>query len=109
MSTPVSVSASATFDVNGRAIASLGPSVFGVRWKLSRMVTSTTSTAETQLRVYRNTEQPSTLVDSTYTANQNTSETTLTLMTLEKVVFVWSGGDTGAVATVVLEGEQEGR
>ena len=106
---PVSVSASATFDENGRAVAQLGPSTFGIRWTIKRMSTSTTSGAESQLVVYRNAEQASARIDGTYTANQNTSETEIALQTLEKLVFVWTQGDPGSVATIVLEGTQEGR
>lgn len=109
MNIPVYQSASAVFDANGRASVSIGPTVFGIRWKINRLIVSTTSTAETQLRVYRGSEQASRMVDSTYTANQNTSETDVSLATLESLLFVWSGGDVGAIATAVIEGTQEGR
>lgn len=109
MSIPVYQSATGTFDANGRATVSIGPTVYGARWNVTRLVVSTTSTAETQLRVYRGSEQASRLVDSTYTANQNTSETDVTLGTLETLLFVWTGGDPGAIATAVIEGDQVGR
>lgn len=109
MQIPVNNSASATFDDSGRAVVSLGPTVYGVAWEITRVVVSTTSSAQTQLRVYRGTEQASRLVDSTYTGNDNTSETDVKLSNLESLLFVWTGGDVGAIATAVIDGTQTGR
>lgn len=71
------------------------------------MVSSTTSadTDKTKLRVYRNIVSPGSLLDSTNSANSDVSETSLDLVSPDKLVFVFSDGTAGAVGTVTLTGE----
>lgn len=107
--TPVAQSLSATFDADGNARAEIGPTVYGTKWTVTRLVTSTTSTDRAELRVYRNVESAGTLTDSTRSANADTSETRLELQTLDKLIFSWSKGTPGAVATANIYGSQEGR
>lgn len=110
MDIPILQSITDTFDADGIARASTGPTVFGTKWEVTRLVTSTTSVADTTLKVYLNSETPSALVDSTYLANNDVSETnSIMLATLDKLVFVWEGGTPGAVATGIVTGMQKGR
>ncbi len=107
MTIPLETAANATFNALGVASVSVGPGRANLHWKVTRLVTSTTSTAvvQPQLRVYRNVETPSTLVDSTYSGNSATSETNLDVRVGERLLFVWSGGTTDAIATIVISGE----
>jgi hypothetical protein len=107
MTIPIENAANAVFDINGRAAVSIGPDRANISWKINRLVTSTTSslTTQPQLRVYRNVETPSALVDSTYAANYDSSETNLLVGTGTRLLFIWTGGAPGATATIVLSGE----
>lgn len=102
---PLDVDISATFDVNGNARARIGPSVYGHKWHIARMVTSTTDTVLVpELRIYLNGEAPNRLLDGSYSGNLDTSAMELTLQTLDKLVIVWSLGTPGAIATLTVQG-----
>lgn len=94
----------ATFDASGRAVVSLGPTVYGSKWNVDRMVVTTQSSAVTKCFVYRNVEQATALTDSTKTGNADTSETDIDLTPPDKLLFVWSGGTPGAIATAIVSG-----
>lgn len=102
---PLNVSVSATFGANGQARASIGPTVYGTDWIVKRMVTTTSSTLESQQNVYFNVESASSLIDGTYSGNSDTDDTEIPLHTLDKLVFVWTNGTPGAVATAILSGD----
>lgn len=106
MESPIT-SGNVTLDGNGRGVVTLGPQVYGVVWHVTRMVTSVSGTAEISCRlsVYRQTETPSNMVDGTFVAGQDVSETDLPLRGGEVLVFVWEDGPAGAVATITLSGE----
>lgn len=107
---PLAESASATFDVSGRAIVSMGPSIYGSVWKIQRASISTTSSVETDCSLYRQMESPTTLIDGTANGNSEAYSPdigTLDLTSGQTVLFVWTGGVPGAVATVVLDGQKE--
>lgn len=82
----------------------MGPSVYGSRWNVDRMVVSTTSTAVTKCDVYRNAVSDANKVDNTRTGNADTSETNLDLNPPDVLIFVWTGGTPGAVATASVAG-----
>ena len=88
----------------GRAVAMLGPEKYGDVWHVSLMTTTSDSTTDVQLRVYRNIESAGAMVDSTYSGRQATSPADLILRTGEKLVAVWSKGDLGANCTIRAEG-----
>lgn len=97
-------SASAVFDASGKAQVQMGPSVYGSRWNVDRMVVTSTSTTQTTCAVYRNSVSDQNKVDNTRTGNSDTSETNIDLYPPDVLIFVWSGGDVGTVATAVLAG-----
>jgi len=101
-------SQSAIINSAGRAVCTAGPERYGEQWRVTRMVTNITpitAGVNTRLDVYRNSETPSQMVDGTYTAEQNVSETDIGLRSGEKLVFVWSGGTPNSIATIILTGE----
>ncbi|HET7414770.1 MAG TPA: hypothetical protein VFI97_03640 [Arthrobacter sp.] len=82
----------------------LGPQRMGESWKVRSASISTTSTVETTCRMYRNAVSSSTFIDGTSTANLNVSNVGSELANLERLVFVFTGGDFNKTATVVLDG-----
>lgn len=95
----------AIFNAGGRASVQLGPTAYGVEWFVSLMASTTTSTTETNLNVYRQTETPSALIANSRKANGDFNDDEIRLRNLEKLVFVWTGGTPNALATINLEGE----
>ena len=113
MERPLNVSVTATFTpvanspTDTIARAQIGPQTFGEKWHITRIVTNTTSTGlngQSQLRVYRAIESPLTLLDGTYSADQDISDTDISLVTLENLVFVWTNGDNGSEAIGIISG-----
>lgn len=116
MKIPLIASASATFVDDGTgtggtiATAYLSPQVYGVSWTIKRVVVYTTSSGvngSSRFFLYRNNTSPSSILDSTYSGDSDTSETDLLLNTLDTLVAVWTGGDLGTVAQINVTGEQE--
>lgn len=108
---PLYESASAKFvdDGNGGTVArvTLSPQRFGSKWTVTRIVVSTTSSGNngsSQFRIYRNSEQPSAMIDGTYSGDQDVDETNFTVQTMEQLICVWTKGDLGTEGTVVITG-----
>jgi hypothetical protein len=97
----------ATANANGRAEGSTGPDKYGDQWEITLINTNTTSTAQTELRVYRGVESDTTRILGTYSANSDTAGggTGITVRAGEKLVFVWSNADVGAICTARIEGD----
>lgn len=108
METPVyeQIQATSVADGNGvaRAVASISPFRYGDIWKIVLMTTQSTSTTDVELRVYRNSESPGSMIDSTYAGRSATSPCEIWLKAGESLVAVWSKGDIGAVHTLRVEG-----
>lgn len=101
---PLNTSASAVFSAAGTATVILGPTVYGHTWNVKRMITSTTSTTRSELRVYLNGVTPSNLQAGSYNGNLDFNETDVWLQNLDKFSFVWTLGTPGATATIQLVG-----
>lgn len=98
--------AQATANASGRAVAFAGPGKFGEQWDISLITTNTNSTAQAQLRVYRGVESDTAQILSTYSANNDSAGgSTITVRAGDKLVFVWSNADPGAICTARLEGD----
>lgn len=97
----------ATADSDGRAVVSTGPAKYGESWDVTLVNTSTTSTAESQLRVYRGVESDTSQILSTYSGNNDTAGggSTIKIPAQDKLVFVWSGCDAGSTCTARIEGD----
>ena len=109
---PLYTSASAAFidDGNGSTVAqcSVSPQVFGVTWTVKRIVISTTSSGlngSSRFFLYLNSIGPSTLIDGTYSGDQDFSETQLEVNTLDTLIAVWTGGDIGSIAQINVSGD----
>jgi hypothetical protein len=103
----LSTSAQATAGPDGVATATVGPERDRA-WLIDRITVSGTSSAASQLRLYRGDSDPRRLLDSTYSGNQATSElpTPIRLEPGEYLTFQWTGCTPGAVQTASLEGSQ---
>lgn len=102
-------SVNAVFGADGMARASVGPRVFGVTWTVERYGTNTNSATDTKLFVYRNNESDANYLDSSDNANNDVSDNNaIPLQTLDTLLFVWSGGSVGAIATASIFGTQDG-
>lgn len=107
---PLMEYAQATADANGRATANVGPQRYGDTWVIRSMTTSSDSTSECKMKVYRGVESTSSLVLGTYSGNQDTAGgTELTIGAQDKLVFVWEGASLGATCTCRIEGDLQSR
>lgn len=96
----------ATANSNGTATASIGPKKYGDKWTVTGIATSTTSTAESRLRVYRGSEMPSALLATTYSGNNdNAGGSPIELGHGDRLVFVWENATVGATCTATLNGD----
>jgi hypothetical protein len=101
-------SGTAIFDAAGEATARVGPDVYGDINIISRVNISTTSVAATTGTLYLNLVSPTAQLDTSASANSDTSDTSnIDLGTTEKLVFRWRGGTPGAIATITLYGIAE--
>jgi len=101
--TPLIISASAPF-VDGRAELYMGPERAGQSWHVTRLVTAGGRSDENiLLYVYRNSESPANLLDSSTEGGQSTSETDISLLEGERLMFVWTGGTGGATMNITGE------
>jgi len=97
-----------TFDANGIATVRLGPVVYGDIWIITRVNISSTSVLATTGTLYLNAVRASNQIDTSASANADTSDTSdINLGTTEKVIFRWRGGTPGAVATMTVYGIAE--
>lgn len=85
-------------------MCALGPTVYGVTWTVNRVSVFSDSTTKPKFMLYRNVESPTTYVDGSKSGNGDTSETDIELLNLDNLVCVWTGGEPGKSATVILQG-----
>lgn len=106
MRIPLFEFAQATADANGRAVDNAGPAKYGETWEITLINTNTTSTAETELRVYRGVESETCRILGTYSGNSdNAGGSPVKVQSPDKLIFVWSGATAGAICTARIEGD----
>lgn len=99
-------SVSAVFGANGQVTISAGPTRPGQNWTVRRLSTSVTpKNGGEQVKVYMDNESDSNFLDGSRRASQDTSETAIEVGNLNRLVFVYSGGTPGAIATMHLVGD----
>jgi hypothetical protein len=101
---PLDTNRTAVFNAAGIARLEIGPVVFGETWRIRRMTVSTSSTANTDARVYLNAEIDTRMVAGSYSGDRDFNETDITLQTLDKLIVVWVDGTPGANASFLLQG-----
>lgn len=106
MTVPLVLSESGVADASGRAVARISNLVAFEHWTVSRWTVSSTSTTETEARVYRNHESPSNFIEGTYSGRQDASDTKQTIGSGEHLVCVWSGATPGSRCVFSINGER---
>lgn len=98
-----------TLDANGEGwIVSIGPAQYGEEWLIEATQTTVTPApaialpAETRLRIFRN--GTTELVEGTYSANQDNSNTAFKLRSGESLYYQYTNGDPGAVGIITITG-----
>lgn len=105
MIVPLDTSVSATIGTDGTAQVTTGPVVAGSEWRIRRMTVTSTSDDTTEARIYLNAVLDSRLLGGTYTGNQDTNETDLTLQNLDKLIVRWVNGTPGAICVFFVQGQ----
>lgn len=107
MNIPLAEYAQVTLDANGNGAVQIGPEKQRESWMIQSMSVSVSSnTNEPTFKVYRGSSSAITsLISGTYAGSFDT-DTTFNYMLEEngKLTCVWTGGDAGALATVVVHG-----
>lgn len=94
--------ANITLDSTGNGIAFLGPTYPGERWSVSLFSARGTSSAK--LEIFRGTSMSK--LDGTNRADNDTSNTDISLMAGESLRFVWTNGTTGASMQCTVQGDR---
>jgi hypothetical protein len=104
---PLDTNRTVIFDSSGIARVIIGPTVYGETWRVRRMTVSSDSAADSDAKVYLNSEVDSRLVAGSFSGNRDFNETDITMQTLDRFICVWSGGTPGARASFLLQGVSE--
>jgi hypothetical protein len=93
-----------TFDASGRAVVTIGPLTPSSRWRTSNVAVSSTSTVDTECRVYLGSEAPQNLLGGTFSGNRDSIGAAVTLYPGSVLSCVWINGTPGATAAVSVYG-----
>lgn len=96
--------AGGTLNAAGRAVVTIGPRTPSSRWRTSNVAVSTTSTVDTECRLYLGAEAPQNLLGGTFSGNRDQIGAAVTLYPGSVLTAVWTGGTPGATATVSVYG-----
>ena len=106
---PLQATATVTLDSSGNGTAAVGPVIVKQHWQCqSATVSVATNTSEAQCNVYLGTSSPQANNLLGVTATGSTGDTcgfaSIDLQPGQQIFAVWSGGDSGQVATLVING-----
>lgn len=96
-----------SFDANGSGTVTLSPGGARERWEIhftSVSATQLTPTKVPTMVVYRSSPVPGNQLGGTTSAISDANTDPIMLNMNEPIVFVFSGGDPGAVGTIHIEG-----
>lgn len=112
MSRPIRDSRTVTLDANGTGTVSFGPTRANTYWFIRTLSVSVSSnTHEPTASVYRGSVNPGSLITATYSGSQDTDSDVNDnpLYPGEVYTCQWTGGDSGAIATISFTGTEESR
>jgi hypothetical protein len=90
----------------GKAVCQVQPLRAFERWRITNLSVSSTSTnLVPTVKLYRNSETPSALIDGSYTGTFNSRSDETFLEVGERLLAVFEGSDVGALCTVTITGE----
>lgn len=104
------MTANVTLDATGAATTQLSPGGAREKWTVNFVAVNTTAASPNSTNVptmimYRSAAVPGNQLGGTFSANMDTDSTdTYALNMNEPIVFVWTGGDPGALGKVHIEG-----
>ena len=92
-----------TLDSTGYGEASIGPGTD--TWQVELVTCSTsTNVSEPTFRLYADTVSPVNLLEGSYSGSQDSSDSVHIVAPGQALIGTWTGGDPGAVATLLLSG-----
>jgi len=106
---PIRDSRSVTLNASGTGSVSFGPSRGNTYWFIKTVsVSVSTNTSEPTASIYRGTVNPGSLITATYSGSQDTDSDVNDnpLYPGETYTCQWTGGDSGALATISFSGEE---
>jgi hypothetical protein len=104
------LTANVTLDATGGATTQLSPGGAREKWTVNFVAVNTTSPIPNSTNVptmimYRSAAVAGNQLGGTFSANMDTDSTDVYALNMnEPIVFVWTGGDPGAVGKVHIEG-----
>jgi len=103
------VTRSVVLNASGTGSVTIGPSVTGPRgqWNVTGLVAQTTRPGQAPIprfQAYRNEANPQYSLGLTYDGSFASATADEVVLPGQTLVFVWSGGQSGDVATVVVTG-----
>lgn len=108
---PLTISVSVTLNGSGAGTASIGPTFPRERWNVAvASVSVATNTSEATCKTYAGPQATQgNFVDGTTwgSTGDSTSNFSAPVYSGQQVFAVWTGGDAGAVATLVLSGTRQ--
>ena len=84
--------------------------IYGTLWEVKSVQISTDSPqtyGASQFYLYLNSQTPGGIRDSTYQGDGANSDTDITMRAGDRLIGVWTGGDSGSHATLTIRGEKE--
>lgn len=102
---PLDESRSVTLDTNGDGTLKLGPTRPSETWNVTNLsVTVSTNNKIPRSMIYLGTVSPGGFIGGTENGARDSMGPDLMLWTNQFITVVWKGGDTGATATVSVNG-----
>jgi hypothetical protein len=104
---PLNVSVSTILNGPGKGTVSAGPSMPGVEWYPSTVavtVSPVSTTTISQFALYNGAAGAANFLGGTYTGDQNSDDISVVLYPGMVLTGVWTLGNPGAVATMVITG-----
>lgn len=110
MAEPFSLGVDITLDGSGAGTARLGPTFGPPLWHVTAISVRTSQPGIgniPQCSVYRNTIDTNGFIDGTYDGSMNSTDVNFDLAQGGQVIAVWSGGNAGNIASLVVHGTRE--
>ena len=105
MQAPLNDSASTVLNGSGAGSVTYGPQVPGVIFEVATVATITTSTVNVPtFLAYQGPASQNNFLGGTYDGNNDSSEVAVTLYNGQVLTGIWTGGDSGATATMSVFG-----
>lgn len=100
-------SKSVVLNASGTGTVTIGPTYYGEQWHVTNLVVTVSSaTLRPMAKVYLGPAVASNQQDSTFSGDNDSSDTVYDLFASQVLTIVWTGGDVGATATATVAGQK---